>query len=158
MGVEQEVYKRDGIRAHYDKPGRCWVVDNRGRIRTIYFDVNVNSWCLQVHYTEWNGRRTGWDEVSLSVPARRAGWHLLKDLYIEEGREKDWEAFLYYQNHCMENLHRKPIADKYLPKKVLELRKLAPDSAFKMPPSQAELEKQEARKPRATRSKDKDDE
>ena len=62
----------------------------------------------------------------------RAGWILLRDLYLAENNEAGWELYLKYLNHWATGLTKSSFPESHLPKEVQRRRKSAAVDEFAM--------------------------
>lgn len=111
------------MRHFQQDPFRTWLVTPNGNVKTVYFHGNVQSPLLDVGYHRVNGRVMGITFVRASGAASSEGYSMLEDLYREEGREGEWEAFLDYQRNIQAMDIVQHFPDEMLPKEVLSRRK-----------------------------------
>lgn len=100
---------------------REYVVMPSGQIKTCYYQRNVSSGLLHLEMAG-SGRVSAIEDVRVAKQFAAQGFVLLRDLYEQEGRMQDYEAFLIYQSQARKRNISIPIDDAYLPDEVLRRR------------------------------------
>lgn len=119
-----------------------------GRIKAVRFSRNTDSPLLSIEWKIRGGRRIGVDGLHMSGAEQRMGSEFLADVYRDEGRTADYEAFLSREKAAAQGRKVGDLPDEYLPAKVLKLRgdDARGEDVFQLPPKAA------AEKPQRRRS------
>ncbi len=102
-----------------------------GDIRWVHWDRHKTSPMIDVQYYDAK-TRSRVQRIQVAAEFEKRGWRLLRDMYAEDSeRSKHWEDFKAFTDRQMEDpasMVGKEFPEKYLPKKVQELRKQAEKS------------------------------
>lgn len=127
--IDREMGRRTVSSGLEDGMIRVYVVvgdgRNPGRIKTVRINQQMGSPLLEISATRGDEGIKRIKSVAINSDYAKRGWFLLEVEYLNAGMERELEKWHEYQDAVRRKEVTKPsFPDKWLPPRVLELRKL----------------------------------